>query len=272
MSQPTQDPWGNDPKSGPVPPQQPVQPYSFPQPGYGQPQPPQQPYYQQPPQVYYQQPPQQQGLWNPNGVYGGVPEPKKKGVPWWGWVIVVVAAIILIGGVSNGIRSTQTTTNTQQVVATVAPTSGGQVAAQSNSNSTSTSTSKLGKVGETIALNGYTLTINKVEKSENFDPSSTFGKAKDGNMFLAVDITIGSNKAKGVSSNGLYASLKDSQGYKYDLAIFGAKDPSLAGENDIPVGDKVRGWVTFEVPKTATGFIFEYAQLFESEKIRVSLG
>jgi hypothetical protein len=130
---------------------------------------------------------------------------------------------------------------------------------------------RIGKVGETVSLNGYTLTVNAVQKSENFS-GNVIDQADAGNIFIAVDLTIGSLKNNGVSANALYASLKDSQGYQYSTGIFGDKDPSLKGTNDIPSGDKVRGWVTFQVPKTASGFILEYAQLFESEKIRVDLG
>jgi hypothetical protein len=272
MTQPTQDPWGND-KQQPIQPQQPSQPYSFPQPGYVQPTQPQQgvnpqsiyPQGQQIPSGYYQQ---QQPQFNPGGVYGGVPNPRAvKQWPWWATLLLVFGVVIIIGVLANANKST-TTSNQQQVVATAAPFSN-QGAAQAAPTDT---TLKLGKVGETIALKGYTLTVNSVQKSENFDTSNVIGKAKAGNILLAVDITIVSNKAKGVSANGLYASVKDSQGFKYDFTIFGQKEPRIAGTNDIPAGDKVRGWVTFEIPKTASGLILEYAQLFESEKIRVALG
>jgi hypothetical protein len=179
-------------------------------------------------------------------------------------LLAIVVFVVVIAVVANANKSTSTTANQQQVVSTAGPT---QRVAQA-----ADTTVKIGRVGETIALNGYTLTVNKVEKSDNFDTSNTIGKAKDGNIMLAVDITIGSNKTKGISANGLFASVKDSQGFKYDFAVFGQKEPRIAGTNDIPVGDKVRGWITFEVPKTATGLVLEYGQMFESEKIRVALG
>jgi hypothetical protein len=125
MTQPTQDPWGNN-QQPPTPPQPTPQPYVFPQPGYGpQPQPPVYPQQQQPPPVYYQQPgypqqPQQQpGLWNPSGVYGGVPEPKKNGIPWWGWLIIVVAALIVISGVLTVNTKSQIAATTTQAAAVV---------------------------------------------------------------------------------------------------------------------------------------------------------
>ncbi|OJV92358.1 MAG: hypothetical protein BGO39_30990 [Chloroflexi bacterium 54-19] len=172
-----------------------------------------------------------------------------------------------MAGIGAASRS-NSTTNTQQTIAT-APAAGinnQNAVVQSSNNS-----QKIGKVGDTISLNGYTLTVNVVQKSENFS-GDAIDQAKSGNTFIAVDLTIGSQKNSGVSANALYATLKDSQGYSYNTGIFGDKQPSLKGTNDIPNGDKVRGWVTFEVPKTASGFTLEYGQLFESEKIRVSLG
>lgn len=128
MTQPTQDPWGSNSQT-PNQPQQPSQ-SNFPQPGYGQPpQPPAYPQQSQQPPVYYQppQPPgypqqQSQGLWNPSGVYGGVPV-KKPGMPAWGWVLVVMAALVIIGAVASAGKSTTSTTTTSsvQVVATAAP-------------------------------------------------------------------------------------------------------------------------------------------------------
>jgi hypothetical protein len=274
MTQPTQDPWGNN-QQPPTPSQPTPQPYVFPQPGYGpQPQPPVYPQQQQPPPVYYQQPgypqqPQQQpGLWNPSGVYGGVPEPKKQW-PWWATAIFAITVVVVLAAVGSVMQRNSTTTTGQQVIATAAPAVPTQRAVKAAQ--TTATALNMGRVGETVALNGYTITVNGVEKSVNFDTSSEIGKAKPGNIMVAVDITVGSNKNQDVSSNALFTSLKDSQGFKYNMAIFGSKDPGLPGENDIPAGDKVRGWVTFEVPETATGFVLEYGQMFESEKIRIAL-
>lgn len=38
----------------------------------------------------------QQNQWNPNGVYGGLRESRKKGLPWWGWLIIVFAALVIL--------------------------------------------------------------------------------------------------------------------------------------------------------------------------------
>jgi hypothetical protein len=38
----------------------------------------------------------QQAQWNPNGVYGGLRESWKSGLPWWGWLIIVLAALVIL--------------------------------------------------------------------------------------------------------------------------------------------------------------------------------
>jgi hypothetical protein len=274
MTQPTQDPWGNN-QQPPNPPQPAPQPYVFPQPGYGpQPQPPVYPQQQPPPPVYYQQPgypqqPQQQpGLWNPSGVYGGVTV-KKSRMPVWGWVLVVVAALVIISGVASTNKSTtSTTTNSVQVVAT-AGSSEPQHTTASNV-APSVVSSNIGKIGQTVSKNGYLVTVNGVDTSLNFS-GADYGKAKDGYAFIAIDITVGSTKDKGVSSNGLSCSLKDDKGFDFDETIIGYKKPLLPGENDIPSGGKARGWVTFEVPQNAAGLILEYKELFGGSIARIAL-
>jgi hypothetical protein len=270
MTQNSQDPWGNSTNQNQGAAPQP-QPYPFvQQPGSYQVQQPQQGYYpqpqqpQQPQQVYYQQP--QKPPYPQVGYFGGAPVAKKKW-PGWATALLVIGVVILVVGIGAASRS-NSTPNSQQTISTApaAGTNNQNAVAQSSNNGQT-----LGKVGDTIALNGFTLTVNDVQKSENFS-GDIIDQAKSGNTFIAVDLTIGSQKNSGVSANALYATLKDGQGFSYNTGIFGDKQPSLKGTNDIPNGDKVRGWVTFEVPKTASGFTLEYGQLFESEKIRVSLG
>jgi hypothetical protein len=264
-----------------------TQPYVSPQPGYGPP-----PAQYQPGQPYPQQPPThpevkplpsnwqqpvQPGQWNPNGVYGGVPEPKR-GIPWWGTAIILVLAIGVIATIGTVLRSgstpTSTSSNQVQIVATAAVEPTNTVfsrPANQGANPTPVPTIRSiptptavpqvvkGRIGETLTQNGYIVTVNSAEKSESY---GDFRKAKDGFIFLAVDITIQSDKAKDVSSSVVQASLKDGQGFTYDSTWVG-KDPQLASKNDIPKGEKVRGWVTFEVPKSAKGFTLEYEGFLE---------
>lgn len=131
---------------------------------------------------------------------------------------------------------------------------------------TNTSQRRLSKVGEVVEQGSYALVVNEVEMGQSYN---SYIQPKPGNQFIAIDLTIISKADQGVSANGLFAVLKDSEGFQY-RPRFSGKDPQLGSENDIPNGDKVRGWLTFEVPETAEGLVFEYRP-FNVRALRISL-
>jgi hypothetical protein len=232
-------------------------------------------------------------------VYGN-PKSGKSILPAWGWVLIglLILSVASFGifvtissnnnaaqtvSVANSVPTVATNNASTQINATAtayaekvyANLTAGAVGAvpQSNSGQSSIPTAIptirsiptptlapqaiKGKTGDTLSQNGYIVTVNQAEKSTSY---GDYDKAKDGFIFVAVDVTIQSDKASGVSVNGFYCSLKDGQGFKYSQS-FSSKQPSLKSQNDLPKGEKIRGWVTFEVPKTAQGFTFEYNPL-----------
>jgi hypothetical protein len=245
MSQPTEQP-------SQIPPSEP--PYNQ-QPGGQYPHYPQQPptgYYQQP-QGYYQQPPQY--------MYNATrPMPIKQSHPLMmvfaiiGIVVVALIAIGVIIGIAGGSKPV-TTNNVQSSVNS----------ATGSTANPAEAAPKLYHVGDTVKAGGYLVTLNAIDRSDGF---SEYFKAGAGKTMLAIDITIESTKDSGVSANQFYCKLRDSQGYQYNLTVAG-KDPSLGSQNDIPAGQKLRGWVTFEVPKTANGFVFSYEPLSLSQRISI---
>ncbi len=222
----------------------------------------------QPPPGYYptQSPPPQPAPLPPNNV-----PPKQENLTWRivvliiAWALIPLALIVMLiwnarvndenarPAATPTLAPSPTQSFLQPTVATrptVAPTSAATVIA-------TVLPSSRGKIGQIVTQNGYLVTVNNIERNSSFSALST---AKAGNIFVAVDVTVASGKAKGVSSNLLYCSIKDSQGFKYAPTLAG-KDPSLASQNDIAQNDKVRGWATFEVPQNATGLSFEYIPL-----------
>lgn len=130
--------------------------------------------------------------------------------------------------------------------------------------------SDIGAVGDTIQQGDYIITLVSVDKQKSFGTLATAGEGK---ILIAVELIIESAADKGVSANLFYCTLQDSDGFSYNFSVFG-KDPALAAINDIPYGEKTRGWATFEVPETASGFVFRYEpiSITESIRIRFSLG
>jgi hypothetical protein len=131
---------------------------------------------------------------------------------------------------------------------------------------TPTATSGIAKVGDTVVQGGYIITLLNVEKSEKGYQS--YGAPGEGKVLVAVEIVIESGADEGVHVNPFYCSLKDSDGYEYGVYFFG-KDPALQSTNDLPKGEKSRGWVTFEVVKTATGLVFIYAPITFGADVRI---
>ena len=103
-----------------------------------------------------------------------------------------------------------------------------------------------------IGVIKQTGSIVKVEQYEgNADVNNQFHHPKEGNQFLAFKILL--DNSKGKKDLTLVASgsfrLKDNQDMSYKAEVIIGKEPMFNPMNDIKVGEKSRGWVTFDVPK-----------------------
>lgn len=123
----------------------------------------------------------------------------------------------------------------------------------------------LAKVGETVKEGGYIITLANVETAKQF---GEFFQAAAGNKLIAVELLIESAASSGVNANPFYVTIKDASGYVYSSSGFG-KEPALQSQNDMPIGEKIRGWVTFEIPETATNLVLIYEPLSFTDTIRI---
>jgi hypothetical protein len=114
----------------------------------------------------------------------------------------------------------------------------------------------VGELGKPVSYGGHTLTVNQTDRLETFDKNT----AKPGMQFVFVDITYESGGDENLSSTLFFehARLKDNSGYVYE-AQSNLRKPGLADTSGvIPKGSKVRGWLTFQVPKTADGLLLDF--------------
>jgi hypothetical protein len=125
-----------------------------------------------------------------------------------------------------------------------------------------------GRIGDRLTSGNYILTVNGAEKSQSYN---SFSNPKPGNEYLAVDVTIESASNRDVSTSASYVTLQDSAGFRYEYSLLG-KEPGLPSENPVPLGSKVRGWITFEVPKTATGLVLSFKPALDIIRFNVNLG
>jgi hypothetical protein len=112
-----------------------------------------------------------------------------------------------------------------------------------------------GKVGTPVALNSATVTV--VSADLDYKSSNEFTQPKAGNRFIAVEILYENTGAEKVSYNPFDWKLSDSSGFSYDHGYSG-KGPELHS-GDLAVGDKARGFITYEVPQTAAGLTLKLA-------------
>ena len=131
-------------------------------------------------------------------------------------------------------------------------------------------TQNVGVVGERRESGGIALTVLSVSKAESID----FFTPSEGNVFLIIEVVIENvSRDEETPYNPFYFSVKDGDGFEASTAI-AAPDPSLQS-GTLPKGDKVRGFVAFEVRSTASGFIVTYEPLVifgGYEPIRINLG
>ncbi|OUM87931.1 MAG: hypothetical protein BAA01_10830 [Bacillus thermozeamaize] len=103
-------------------------------------------------------------------------------------------------------------------------------------------------VGEQIKMGDLIFVVNSVRDSEG----DQFIKPQQGHVYKMVDVTLENvgNESDVISSLMMF-SLSDADGYKYNVTIGPETKGSLDGE--LQPGRKMRGELTFEVPKDAKG-------------------
>ncbi len=84
-----------------------------------------------------------------------------------------------------------------------------------------------------------------------------FIKADPGNKIVAVKVQIEGISKDGASYNPFFFTVKDPKGFEYNFSAFG-EEPQLQSGNNLDPGDKVTGWVNFEVPKKTKKLTLEY--------------
>ncbi len=115
-----------------------------------------------------------------------------------------------------------------------------------------TPSNKVWNVGEKATAPDYAMTIENVKECK----VKYYFRAKKGNIKLGVEVNVEGTADKDVAVNPFYAKVTDSEGYSY-TSTFGGCTPDLKSVR-VGKGEKAKGWVTFEVPKKASGLKLTY--------------
>ena len=100
-------------------------------------------------------------------------------------------------------------------------------------------------LAETVEEEGYLLSAVAVEDPAT--PGSMY-TSKEGKKLIAVEVVLGNVDGEQFSSNALYATLIDTEGFSYRPEL-GGREGGQIDLMDLNPGEKVKGWITFEVPE-----------------------
>jgi hypothetical protein len=112
---------------------------------------------------------------------------------------------------------------------------------------------KGGKVGEPVEAYDVTIMITNV-RTEAAMPNGQ--KARVDNVFLLVDVMLENVSADGVNYSHLAFQAKDGDGKTYSVAL--TMDSKSLRQGALAKGEKVEGYLAFDVSKTAKGFVLDY--------------
>lgn len=120
---------------------------------------------------------------------------------------------------------------------------------QSSTQNTKITQTTTYKIGDSVQSGDYVLTVHGI--ADNVLPETDiYDRPKEGNKYYAVEVTVENKGSDVISYNVIYFKLQDSEGYTYDYTG-SYKEPWL-GYGDLQPGRKVRGWITFEIPKNSS--------------------
>jgi len=156
--------------------------------------------------------------------------------------IVIATALLLAVFLVAGAIGSISTSNSQKT---------GEIV---NSTTSTIELSEAYKIGDIVKVGDYTFTLNNF--TDNVASGNQFIAPKAGNRFIKVNLTIENNsKEKTTISSLLQMYLKDGEGTKYQQTFLPSQKQV---DGELLAGDKIKGDLVYEVPKTASDFKFYY--------------
>jgi len=107
-----------------------------------------------------------------------------------------------------------------------------------------------GTLGQVMHLNGVDVTL--VSADQNAKSPSKYIVPKAGNRYVAVQVLYESTGSDPINYSPFDWKMTDSAGFSYDYTYSGI-GPELRSGTLTGLGDKARGYITYEVPTSSTG-------------------
>lgn len=210
------------------------------------------PYSQAASQNWQQQPPYAPVPGQMPGWPGGQ-QPKKSRKKLWITLAIIFVVLIIIGAIANGSKTSTSGSQQSTQQTNSNPTSEPTQASQPTTAPTSAA-SGTHKVGETVSIDNWTVKVNSAKTSSGgqFDSPQHAG-----DIFLEISVTVTNNTGSSQTLSSLLSfTLKDDSGQRYNESI--VTDAPSTPDGRVSDGGKIKGTVTYEVPKTAKTFEFDF--------------
>lgn len=112
-------------------------------------------------------------------------------------------------------------------------------------------------VGDTADAGEFKLTLDNVKECK---PNPYYRPEKD-HIWLGVELAFEGNSDKQVMPLTIYMKVLDKEGTVMKQQYIGSKacEPRFNSSAALGKGEKAKGWLMFEVPKTASGLKFQYS-------------
>lgn len=127
-----------------------------------------------------------------------------------------------------------------------------------------------GVIGQRVESAGIAVTVNAVEGALEL---GQFQRADQGRVFLLASVTLENASRERAPYNPLYFKVKDGEGFEYTASLLAADQSLKSGE--LAAGERVRGFVAFQVPAAAKRLQISYQPLVlfgGYQVLRVDLG
>jgi hypothetical protein len=165
-------------------------------------------------------------------------QPPAKKSKKWVWIVAAVVVLIVIIAVAS---STESKKDKSDSTPKQPPTT------TLEQKETQVKYTAPASVGESVSIDNLTITVHGFTWSTRGKES--FEKPDPGNKYLIVDIECVNNDTKPRMLAQVYQmKVHTPEGYDYKVTLKYFPEPSLTSD-EIPPGQKARGYVCFEVPE-----------------------
>jgi hypothetical protein len=141
-----------------------------------------------------------------------------------------------------------TSTTTPETPAATAATATATAAPASN---------KVYNVGDTATQIDYKLTVHNVKECK----TQWYAKPKKGNLIIGAEVTVESQTDKSFFASSSNFKVTDGEGNAMSSSWASTRDCDQLKATNLNKGEKVKGWITFEVPSKASGLKMSYEHL-----------